>query len=116
MNINHKNEKKYKNLTYRELLEKDFDSDSKDGLRNLYHKNTDNKNYLHNLEVLKFLDNHQLLKEKSGFEEISEMTYTQLTKSYLSSDDFKKLISDMKYKEGSYYTEKFVKSSNSFLS
>ena len=78
------------NLTYRELLEKDFVS----GIDESKYKNksVDLAKYKNNLRVLEYLDKNQEICKNSGFDIISKMKYSDLLEEYFKSDEFDKAI------------------------
>ena len=71
----------------------------------LYKKNKIEKAYEHNLSIIKELgkDCYKDFREKSGFDDILEMTFSNLVVEYLKSDDYYKYINKLKGKEKQYY-------------
>ena len=73
-------------LTLRELIEFDFCKELNEG--GVHKKNVDIKKYLHNKMVLNYLDHHNEISQKSGFNVISKKTYKELLKEYFASEEF----------------------------
>jgi hypothetical protein len=73
-------------LTLRELIEFDFCKELNEG--SVRKKNVDIKKYLHNKMVLNYLDHHNEISQKSGFNIFSKKTYRELLKEYFASEEF----------------------------
>ena len=100
------------NLTYRELLQKDFVSDLDD---NKYkNKKVDLSKYKNNLLVLEYLDKNPEICQNSGFDIISKMKYCDLLEEYFKSDEFDKAIYKLKSEneEEEYINEYIHKAKN----
>ena len=82
------------NLTYRELLQKDFVSDIDE--KKYKNKNVDLSKYKNNLRVLDYLDKNPEICKISGFDIISKMKYSDLLDEYFKSDEFEKAIYKLK--------------------
>ena len=82
------------NLTYRELLQKDFISDIDE--KKYKNKNVDLSKYKNNLRVLEYLDENPEICKNSGFDIISKMKYSDLLDEYFKSDEFEKAIYKLK--------------------
>ena len=78
------------NLTYRELLQKDFVSGIDD--KKYKNKKVDLAKYQNNLRVLEYLDKNPEICKNSGFDIISKMKYSDLLQEYFKSDEFDKAI------------------------
>ena len=78
------------NLTYRELLQKDFISEIDE--KKYKNKNVDLSKYKNNLRVLDYLDKNPEICKNSGFDIISKMKYSDLLEEYFKSDEFDKAI------------------------
>jgi len=100
--------KEVMNLTYRQLLEKDFTKHLKDQKS----KQKANKaKYDRNLKVLKYLDNNIEISKNSGFDIISKMIYSDILNEYFSSLEFENSILKLKSEEENedYINEYLVK-------
>ena len=95
------------NLTFRELLLKDFVTESnKESYPN---KNVDYKKYLKNKETLEYLDDNPEICKKSGFDIIQEMKYKNLLNIYFNSGEFEEsLIRLKKENETKEYVQEYV--------
>jgi hypothetical protein len=78
------------NLSYRELLKKDFVSDIDE--KKYKNKKVDISKYRNNLFVLDYLDKNPDICKKSGFDIISNMKYSDLLEAYFKSEEFDKSI------------------------
>ena len=102
------------NLTYRELLEKDFISEIDD--KKYKNKNVDLFKYNNNLRVLKYLDNNPDICKKSGFDIISNMKYSDLLKEYFISDEFDNAIIRLrKENEDEYYINEYINKAKNYV-
>ena len=95
------------NLTFRELLLKDFVTEtSKETYPN---KNVDYKKYLRNKETLEYLDKNPEICKKSGFDIIQETKYKNLLNVYFNSGEFEEsLIRLKKENETKEYVQEYV--------
>ena len=82
------------NLTYRELLQKDFISEIGD--KKYKNKNVDISKYKNNLRVLDYLDKNPEICRNSGFDIISKMKYSDLLEEYFKSDEFDKALNKLR--------------------
>ena len=103
------------NLTYRELLQKDFVSDIDD---NKYkNKKVDFSKYKNNLNVLDYLDKNPEICQNSGFDLISKMKYCDLLEEYFKSDEFDKAIYKLKMEnEEQDYINEYINKAKSYVS
>ena len=102
------------NLTYRELLEKDFISEIDE--KKYKNKKVDLFKYNNNLRVLKYLDNNPDICKKSGFDIISNMKYSDLLKEYFISDEFDNAIIKLrKENEDEYYINEYVNKAKNYV-
>ena len=102
------------NLTYRELLQKDFLNDI-DG--NKYkNKSVDFSKYKNNLRVLDYLDKNPEICKNSGFDIISKMQYSALLEEYFKSDEFEKEITKLREEnEGEDYIKEYKKKAKEYI-
>ena len=85
---------KYLNITIYDILNTDFSNSTDTGNDN---KNRINQEkYQNNHMVLEYLDNNEEVLKKSEFDIIKNMIYKELYEAYIKSDEFWKLIEDMK--------------------
>ena len=105
--------KEVMNLTYRQLLEKDFTKHLKDQKS----KQKANKaKYDRNLKVLKYLDKHQEISKKSGFDDISNMTYADILREYFLSEEFEFSVKKLKLeKENDEYINEYMIKSRTYV-
>ena len=96
-NISKEKNKGVMNLTYREILEKDFTKEIKEN--KLHKKKVDQTKYENNLYVLKYLDNNIEISKKSGFDIISNMIYADILKEYFYSYEFENSIYKLRNEE-----------------
>ena len=81
-------------LTYRQLLEKNFVSDVDE---NVYkNKKVDFSKYKNNLKVLEYLDEHPDICKSSGFDIMGNMKYKELLEQYFNSEEFDKALQKLK--------------------
>ena len=73
--------------------------------KELYEKNKKEKTFEHNLSIIKKLreDCYKDFREKSGFDDILEMTFGDLVVQYLKSEEYYKYINTLKGKEKENY-------------
>jgi hypothetical protein len=95
------------NLTFRELLLKDFVTEAnKESYPN---KDVDYKKYLKNKDTLEYLDNNPEICKKSGFDIIQEMKYKNLLNIFFNSGEFEEsLIRLKKENETKEYVQEYV--------
>ena len=100
------------NLTYREILQKDFVNEIDE---NKYkNKKVDFSKYKNNLKVLEYLDNNPEICKNSGFDLISKMKYSDLLEEYFKSEEFQKAINKLREEneEEDYINEYINKAKN----
>ncbi len=97
---------KYLNSTYRELLTTNFIEINKN---NNVVINTNQKRFLKNEEVLKYLEQNPEISELSGFDLIKDMKCKDLFKRYLKSKEFENSILRLKDEgENLEYINKYI--------
>ena len=79
-------------LTYKELLLTDFASE----LNNYRHTPKDNKKYLKNIKVLKYLEQNPEISQKSGFNIIKNLKYKDILNNYFISAEFEQSLNKLK--------------------
>ena len=64
------------------------------------------KTFEHNLSIINELikDSYKEFREKSGFDDILEMTFRDLVGKYLKSKEYEEYVNTLKGKEKQYYT------------
>ena len=101
-------------LTYREIIEKDFLSDI-DG--NKLKRKSDLIKYKNNLKVLEYLDKNTEILKNSGFDIISNMKYSKLLDEYFKSEEFEKSIIKLQEEnEEEEYIREYKKKAKSYIS
>ena len=81
-------------LTYRQLLEKNFVSDVDE---NVYkNKKVDFSKYKNNLKDLEYLDEHQDIYKSLGLDIMGNMKYKELLEQYFNSEEFDKALQKLK--------------------
>jgi len=102
------------NLSYRELLQKDFVSDIDE--TKYKNKNVDYSKYKNNLRVLEYLDNNPEICKNSGFDIISRMKYRDLLDEYFKSDEFDKAIFKLREeKEEEDYINEYINKAKNYV-
>ena len=105
--ISKKDNSKYLNLTYKELLSKDF--------LPLGKQNND-FNYEHNKKVLKYLEENEVISKKSGFDLIKNFTYKELLYRYFNSNQFEhSIIQLINEKESPEYINEYINKAKNYL-
>ena len=105
--ISKKDNSKYLNLTYKELLSKDF--------LPLGKQNND-FNYEHNKKVLKYLEENEVISKKSGFDLIQNYTYKELLNKYFNSYQFEhSIVQLINEKESLEYINEYIKKAKNYL-
>jgi hypothetical protein len=103
-----KENSEYLNLTYKELLSKDFSS--------RFDKNNNDYNCEHNKKVLQYLEENKEISEKSGFDIIQNIKYKELLKRYFDSYQFEdsilKLINE---KESPEYINEYIDKAKNYI-
>ena len=102
------------NLTFREILEKDFISEAAVDNKKYKNKNVDIAKYKRNISVLEYLDENPEICQNSGFDIISKMKYGDLLEEYFKSDEFERAIFKLKEEneDEEYIKEYIIKSKN----
>ena len=102
-------------LTMRELFNFDFCKISTES-RNK-NKSIDQRKLSINQGVIKYLDEHPDICEKSGFNEFSQKTYGEILKEYFSSEEFLHSLKRLKYeKETEEYILEYKKKALNYVS
>ena len=100
------------NMTYREIIKKDFIS----GIDEKKYKNrkSDLSKYQNNLKVLEYLDKNPEISQNSGFDLISNMKYSKLLEEYFKSEEFEKDILKLheENEEEEYIKQYIIKAQN----
>ena len=108
-NLSKKVNKSVLDLTLKEIFSKNF-------VNNKKNKNADINKYNHNLVVLKYLENKKDICEKSQFNLIKDMKYSDIYKEYLISKEFEMEISTLiKEKESDKYIKDYINNARNFL-
>ena len=101
-------------LTYKELLQKDFLSEIKE--EKYKNKNVDLSKYKNNLRVLDYLDKNPEICQNSGFDIISKMKYSDLLEEYFKSDEFDKAIDKLRQEnEEEDYINEYINKAKSYV-
>ena len=102
------------NLSYREIIQKDFISNIDE--KKYKNKNVDLAKYKNNLNVLEYLDQNPEICEKSGFDIISNMKYSDLLDEYFKSVEFEKAIKKLKEEnEEEEYIREYIKKAKNYV-
>ena len=102
------------NLSYRELLKKDFVSDIDE--KKYKNKKVDISKYRNNLFVLDYLDKNPDICKKSGFDIISNMKYSDLLEEYFKSEEFDKSIIKLREEnEEEYYINEYINNAKNYI-
>ena len=111
-NISKKANQEVLNLTYKELLEKDFLSNIDES--KYKNKSVDLQKYQRNKEVLRYLEENPEICKKSGFDIIQNRKYSDILDIYFLSDQFdnslKQLENEKESKE--YISEYIIRAKN----
>ena len=112
-NISKKLNHKYMNSTYEEILLLDFTKFHLK-VRNL---EIEQKQYLKNLDLLKYLQNNPQISKNSGFDVIKKMKYRDLLKAYFESKEFENTINQLRNKnESDEYINTYIILSKNYIS
>ena len=107
-NLSKKKNKEVLNLTLKEIFEKNF-CDEKE-------RRADLNKYNHNLSVLNYLEKNQEISEKSNFNIIKNMKYSEIFNEYLKSKEFGLEITTLKQeKENDKYIKNYIIKAINFL-
>ena len=102
INLSKEKNKEILNLSLKEILVKDFNN-KKEAKRADYNK------YKHNLLVLNYLEKNKEISEKSDFNKIKNMKYSEIFNEYLLSKEFESEISRLKLeKENDNYIQNYI--------
>ncbi len=102
------------NLSYKELLKKDFVSDIDE--KKYKNKKVDISKYKNNLLVLDYLDKNPDICKKSGFDIISNMKYSDLLEEYFKSEEFDKSIIKLREEnEEEYYINEYINKAKNYV-
>ena len=111
-NISKKANQEVLNLTYKELLEKDFLINIDES--KYKNKSVDIQKYQRNKEVLRYLEENPEICKKSGFDLIKDRKYSDILNIYFLSDQFdnslKQLENEKESKE--YISEYIIRAKN----
>ena len=109
INLSKEVNKSVLDLTIKEIFSKNFCNNKKK-------KKADINKYNHNLVVLKYLENKKDICEKSQFNIIKDMKYSDIYKEYLISKEFEKEISTLiEQKESEKYIKDYINNARNFL-
>lgn len=112
-NISRDKNKEVLDLTYYQLIQKDF---VKDIDTSKYKKiEIDKTKHKHNCDVLKYLDSHKDISRKSGFDIISKMTYREILEEYFKSEEFLDSVETLKEKEDDNYIKEYVNKAKDYV-
>ena len=102
------------NLSYRELLKKDFISNIDEA--KYKNKRVDLAKYKNNLNVLDYLDNNPDICEKSGFDLISKMKYGDLLEEYFKSREFENAVKKLREEnEEEDYIKEYINKAKTYV-
>ena len=90
------------NSTYEDLISMNFTKDHLKGI-NL---EIEQKHYVKNINVLKYLEKNQEISANSGFDKIKKMKYRDLLENYFLSKEFENTIVKFKNKRE---TDEYIK-------
>ena len=104
------------NLTYREIIEKDFLSDYEGNIQKLKNRKSDIIKYKKNLKVLEYLDKNPEISQNSGFDIISNMKYSKLLDEYFKSEEFERSILKLQEEnEDKEYIAQYIKKAKNYV-
>ena len=113
-NISREKNEKIMNLTYKEILEKDFISDSK---IDDHQFNVDKIKYERNLKVLNYLEKNPKISFNSGFHLMSKLSYAQILTEYFNSEEFENSIQKLKDEdENDDYIREYIHKAKTYVS
>ena len=102
------------NLTYREIIQKDFITGVDE--KKYKNKSVDLAKYKNNLKVLEYLDKNMDICEKSGFDIISNMKYSDLLDEYFTSKEFQHAIKKLhEENEEEDYIKEYIKKAKNYV-
>ena len=101
-------------LTYREIIQKDFITGVDE--KKYKNKSVDLAKYKNNLKVLEYLDKNMDICEKSGFDIISNMKYSDLLDEYFTSKEFQHAIKKLQEEnEEEDYIKEYIKKAKNYV-
>ena len=102
------------NISFRELLQKNFVNDSNE--KKYKNRNVDLAKYKRNLGVLEYLDKNPEICKRSGFDLISKMKYCDLLNEYFQSDEFERAIFKLREEnEDEEYIKEYINKSKNYV-
>lgn len=111
-NISKEFNKKYMNITYKELLCIDFTKNKEDCINS----NINKKQVIKNQNFLKYLENNPEISKKSGFDIIKNKKYRELLQLYFLSEEFENNIIQLKNKkESDEYINDYIYLSQNYI-
>ena len=111
-NISKEFNKKYMNITYKELLSIDFIKNTETYINS----NIDKKQIIKNQKFLQYLENNPEISKMSGFDIIKNMKYKKLLQLYFSSKEFENTIIQLKNKKENYeYISDYIYLSQNYI-
>ena len=112
-NISRDKNKNIMNLTYKQLLEKDFISDCKIDPHQLI---VDKVKYERNLKVLKYLEQNPEISLNSGFHLMCKLSYADILNEYFLSEEFEKSIQKLKEEnETEDYIREYINKAKTYV-
>ena len=120
-NISKNGNKFILDLTIKELLNKNFfeDDTSKDNSEKTFidkKRNPNKEKYEKNQKVLKYLESKSDIRKSSNFNVISRLTFREVFKEYLKSEEFENDILELKNKNNSdKYIKDYINKAYDFL-
>ena len=113
-NISRDKNEKIMNLTYKQILETDFFSESKIGT---HQYNIDKIKFEKNLKVLKYLEENPEISLNSGFHIMRKLSYAEILNEYFNSDEFENSIKKLKDEEESdEYIREYIHKAKTYVS
>jgi hypothetical protein len=112
-NISRDKNKNIMNLTYKQLLEKDFISECKIDPHQLI---VDKIKYERNLKVLKYLEQNPEISLNSGFHLMCKLSYADILNEYFLSEEFEKSIQKLKEEnETEDYIREYINKAKTYV-
>ena len=111
-NISKEFNKKYMDITYKELILIDFTKNKENSKNSKRNKKQAIKNQI----FLEYLENNPEISKKSGFDFIKNMKYRELLQLYFSSEEFENSIIQLKNKkESDEYINDYIYLSQNYI-
>ena len=111
-NISKEFNKKYMDITYKELILIDFTKNKENSKNSKRNKKQAIKNQI----FLEYLENNPEISKKSGFDFIKNMKYRELLQLYFSSEEFENTIIQLKNKkESDEYINDYIYLSQNYI-